>query len=448
MKSRRTTTPNAKKNKSKKKAPPRINVPEASVDDVLAAADSSLAGLNVEQAIQLYSKAASLLRAGRTGSLETRERQLISVLEKLAECKVAMEDQTGALQDFKEAITLVEQEDDKTKLYYYETRCNLYLYVGQLCSDEQALDAYQQGISSLESCVKFVQDAEKDEMADDTNLHSKVLAEMRQKLSGAYCTIAELYLTDLCYEDNAEAECESNLQKALQIKDVDGQPAVDALQTVASLRLSQEGRRHEAIPYILQTYEKMKTGCDALASLVGLTEKQLKEDDDDSEEQQQQQQAVELKEVDEAENLPEFEFRCQTAKLLLECADFLKESANGEQKKQEQEQHCVSAAISVLGSLLAQDDEVVEIWFLTGCAFCAKTNPPAPDSARYYLDRTMEMLLDIQKSLKQEEECADDEEQDDIQEQLAENTTQIEDVQEKLDGLGEEGKEEPETMEE
>ncbi len=40
----------------------------------------------------------------------------------------------------------------------------------------------------------------------------------------------------------------------------DGEPLVDALQTMASLRLSQESRHAKAVPYILCTYDKMIFG--------------------------------------------------------------------------------------------------------------------------------------------------------------------------------------------
>lgn len=92
----------------------------------------------------------------------------------------------------------------------------------------------------------------------------------------------------------------------------------------------------------------------------------------------------------------------------------------------------MSAAISVLGSLLAQNDEVVEIWFLAGCAFAAK-NPPMVESAHFYLQRAMEMLSEIKKALQQEVEYVGDEvEKQEIQAQLEENQTQIDDVQTKL----------------
>ena len=113
-----------------------------------------------------------------------------------------------------------------------------------------------------------------------------------------------------------------------------------------------------------------------------------------------EEEANELKEVDAANDLPEFEFRCQTAKLLLECAGLLKESPASPPSGPSQEDLCLSAAVSVLGSLLAQNDEVIEIWFLTGCAFASK-RPPLVEAATFYFDRTMQMLQDIKKALQQ-----------------------------------------------
>jgi hypothetical protein len=425
---RRKTAASTKKGRVKRTHAAKRTV-EASVDDLLESAEAAMTSLDVEKAISSYSKAASLLRMGRTSSFETRERGLIQILENLGESKVSVGDQDGAKQDFREALQLLEQQDDTDTMPYHETRSSLYFYVGQLCMEQEALQAYQQGVTSLESCIQLAQEASTDKMEEDENTRRKVLPELHQRLSGAYCTIAELYLTDLCYESDAEDECERYLEKALQIKDVDGEPVVDALQTMASLRLSQQQRRSEAVPYIIRAYEKMRVGSEALASLVGLTDQGGATDNPE-------EQALELKEVDEANNLPEFEFRCQTAKLLLECAALLKETRQESESVSQQEEQCVLAAIAVLGSLLAQNDEVVEIWFLTGCAFAAR-NPTMVDSAQYYLQRTMEMLVDIKKALQQEVEYAEEAEKLGIEDDLKENQNQIEDVQAKLDDLDE-----------
>jgi tetratricopeptide (TPR) repeat protein len=437
-------------NGNQKKAP--VNASNISVEDVLATAEATME-TNVEKAIQLYTSAASMLRAGKsTTAIISRERQLVQVLEKLGEAHVGMGDPEDAQQAFEQAIALLEEEEsavEKSDTYYHETRSSLYLYIGQLCTGDQALQAFLQGVSSLESCIALVGQAAQDEMVEaEETPNTKLLPELQKKLSGAYCTVAELYLTDLCFEEHAETECESVLQKALQIKDeADGQPIIDALQTMASLRLSQQGeRRQEAVSYILQAYAKIKVGSEALASLVGLDGNQ-DDDDDDDVKKESPQQALELQEVDAANSLPEFEFRCQTAKLLVECAALLNEESNSTSTSSDkkpttpnpQEQLCIQAAISVLGSLLAQNDEVVEIWFLTGCAFYAKKNDSAAGAARYYFQRTMEMLVDIRKALQQEAkytDADDEDEQQDIQAQLEENETQIEDTQAKLDELG------------
>jgi hypothetical protein len=70
-------------------------------------------------------------------------------------------------------------------------------------------------------------------------------------------------------------------------------------------------------------HQRIKVGSEALAcsSLFGLDGNQDGDDDDDDDDKKKEapQRALELQEVDAANSLPEFEFRCQTAKLLVEC---------------------------------------------------------------------------------------------------------------------------------
>jgi tetratricopeptide (TPR) repeat protein len=240
----------------------------------------------------------------------------------------------------------------------------------------------------------------------------------RRQQSAAYCAIAELYLTDLCYEDDAEQECETAIQAALKIIDpTDGEPLVDSLQTMASLRLSQR-RAQEATKFVLEAYEKMRCGCEALSALVG-----LQKNDEAS------TQAVELVDVDAANNLPSFEFRCQSAKILLECAAALKEENNEASKAPQQSVQCSDAAIQVLGSLLAENDEVIEVWYLMGCAFEAASDL---DAAAQYWERTLDMLLKVKESLEMSSD--DDEEQDELQDV----NVQIEGIRKKLEETGRE----------
>jgi tetratricopeptide (TPR) repeat protein len=460
MKSRQNARRSRKKLKKAKK-----RAPKASVDDLLKAASAAIESLDVERAYQAYYQAASQLQIQREKDItDTNKKQeadlYIYVLEKMGECQVSLGDQDLAKDHFLQSLRLLEEGDkmeSARSLGYYETYSSLCFYIGQLSLGKEALEAYQRGIHSLEECMQGVGDKnsataglepvpmQDDNEGADNDITSTSTSDFRtvlkQKASGAYCNLAELYLTDLCEEETAEADCEHCLEKALQLLDDDGEPLVDALQTMASLRLSQKERQLEAVTFILRAYEKQRVGSEALATLVGL-------DSGNEDKVQEEEQAQELVEVEAANNLPEFEFRCQTAKLLLECAGLLNESRNSmdiSSHHSDQEDECIAAAICVLGSLLAQNDEVIEIWFLTGCAFAAK-KPPLTDTARFYLERAKEMLADIRKAFKEELQFVDDSERPDLEERLEMNVIQMNDVQSKLDELPDKGEDSSDQM--
>lgn len=199
-------------------------------------------------------------------------------------------------------------------------------------------------------------------------------------------------MTDLCFAEEAEQACELHVGKALEMCP----DQLDALQTAASLRLSQK-RGEEAVSYMQQVYSQLRVGCEALAALVGLGGAESRE----------------LVEVEAADGLPGFEFRCQTAKLLLECG------ATGNSE-------CVPAAIQVLGSLLAENDEVVEIWYLLGCAYMELKET---ELASQYWARALEMLKSVQASLELEQDGSED---DDVKEQLEDVRGKIEEIQTKM----------------
>lgn len=84
----------------------------------------------------------------------------------------------------------------------------------------------------------------------------------------------------------------------------------------------------------------------------------------------------------------------------MECAAVLKEENDDDASKiSEQAVQCSDAAIQVLGSLLAQNDEVIEVWYLVGCAFAAASDL---DAAAQYWGRTLEMLLKVKENLEME----------------------------------------------
>ena len=244
--------------------------------------------------------------------------------------------------------------------------------------------------------------------------------------------MAELYLTDLCYETDAEQQCESYLAAALKIPDGNtGKPTVDALQTVANLRISQN-RLDDAVSNMLDVYQSMKSGCEGLSALVGLSGSTPV---DKTEANTMTEQARELVDVEAASSLPGFEFRCQSVKLYLECANGLK----SQEENTATEQQCVSVAIHVLGSLLAENDDVVEVWYLLGCAFMA-CNPPDSQRAREYWEQALEMLEKVKEGMDQDVSfggAADDSDDDSeaTNEELAEINCQLEEVTDKLSKL-------------
>mmetsp|Transcript_8475 Transcript_8475/g.15975 ORF Transcript_8475/g.15975 Transcript_8475/m.15975 type:complete len:454 (+) Transcript_8475:136-1497(+) len=434
-------TSSKKKNATKKFNQTNSFAPASPQDihQILAQADTFLESSNLENALQLYFYAANELRRnvqeGSTKKQQEGESNVLllsKVLGKLAEVKVSMGDQQGAQRDFLEAVNLLNGDgpidNGMAKAQWREARASLYLYLGQLSSSNDALEAFTRAIHDLKDCLGLLQDQVRSH-AGDATIHS-FLAETRSQLCGAYCSVAELYLTDLCFEPNAEHECESSLKAALELDEPTSSP--DAVQAMANLRLSQN-RGSEAVSLILEAYSRVKVGCEALADLVGLgVDKDMEGEIDNGDDDNAKLTAMELKgeALDAANALPGFEFRCQMAKLLLECAFVFDDDASSLDKDQhrQRKKQCVESAIQVLGSLLAENDEVIEIWFLLGCAF-SSTDPKNNELAKYYLETALEMLEKLKRALKNEMQS------EEIKAEISDVNQKIKDVTEKIKSI-------------
>jgi hypothetical protein len=90
-------------------------------------------------------------------------------------------------------------------------------------------------------------------------------------------------------------------------------------------------------------------------------------------------------------------------------------------------ERCSESAIQVLGSLLAENDEVIEVWYLLGCAFMS-CSPPNPDSARHYWENAIDMLTKAKEQLQHSNE--------DVACELEVLQSQLEEVTNKLEELG------------
>jgi len=170
-----------------------------------------------------------------------------------------------------------------------------YMSLAGMLSGQQAIALYQKGIEILLSQRQSIQ---------DPTLQKEAISQL---ISG-FCAIAEIYLTDECYNPNAELVCEKVLTEALN---TDPQ-STEALQTMASFKISQQ-KTEEALKFLQASY-----------STWGNLDP-------------------------EHANYPQFEFRTQSAKLFLEL------NQN-------------NLAVEILDDLIEEDDEIAELWFLEGFA--------------------------------------------------------------------------------
>jgi tetratricopeptide (TPR) repeat protein len=134
----------------------------------------------------------------------------------------------------------------------------------------------------------------------------ELLEEKKQKIANALCGVAEVYMTDLSWEEDAEARCEAAVTEALLVAPNSPGP----LQTLASVRISQE---------------RVEDAKAALSRSMGLW-KDLDVDDP---------------------NVPDFSTKISLSRLLMEA-------------KMEEE------AIEVLETLISENDSSVEAWYLGG----------------------------------------------------------------------------------
>ncbi|KAF8952919.1 hypothetical protein BGZ52_003043 [Haplosporangium bisporale] len=102
-----------------------------------------------------------------------------------------------------------------------------FMYLGQLSEQLEAIEYFQQGVNLMV--------AERAAMPVDMTSGSAYLS-LASKISSALCSMTDIYLTDCCFEPNAESQCETYLAQALQIEPI----TPEVYQTLASVRLSQQ----------------------------------------------------------------------------------------------------------------------------------------------------------------------------------------------------------------
>ena len=264
--------------------------PKKAIPELLAEAAALLQQSQPELALPLAEKAVRGLENRTTSSINPAAGICL-----LAEIQLELGDVDAARKNFTQAVNI-----DPVGSYI---GADALLWLAQLCEDggrksielfERANDILRKRINDLVNKIKHT-----------AELQTELLY-LKRKLSDALCSMAEIYMTDLSLEADAETKCESFVAEALLI--TPDSPA--ALQTLASVRISQ-----------LKTADAQA----ALRRSLGLWQ-DLPPDD---------------------ATVPDFPIRISLVRLLMEV-------------QMEVE------AMEVLERLVAEDDQSVEAWYLGG----------------------------------------------------------------------------------
>ncbi|KAJ4930737.1 hypothetical protein JOQ06_025045 [Pogonophryne albipinna] len=192
-----------------------------------------------------------------------------------------------------------------------------YMYLGQINTGQESVDFYTKGIQVLLSALEKQALTTQAEAAAAAPADEDAELPTAKDVCVAYCSVAEIYLTDLCMEEGAGDKCKELIERALQYH----HDNPEALQLMASYLFSTE-RNQEGKEYLLKS--------------VGLWLPA-----------QEQSAASSSTDEDMQNEIPPYESRVTTAKLLLESEEF-------------------EVAVDVLEGLLEEDDEVVQVWYLSG----------------------------------------------------------------------------------
>ncbi|POS82400.1 hypothetical protein EPUL_006768 [Erysiphe pulchra] len=265
---------------------------------LLAQAAESLQLGDAEVALPLAKRA---LEAFDDGSINS-----LPALNLCGEIHIELGDIDSARNCFRKAILI----DDKGAISEENGGgSEKFLWLAQI-SEEGGHDSvhwYEKGALILRKQIQTLIDnvpKTKGEQEQNTEL-----VEKKRKLAGALCSIVEVYMTDLSWEENAEQKCEALVTEATLVSPECAEP----WQTLANVRLSQNR--------VDDARAALKRSLDLWKDLPS-----------------------------QDPNVPEYPTRVSLARLLMEAG-------------------MDSDSIEVLENLVAEDDSSVEVWYLGGWCF-------------------------------------------------------------------------------
>uniref|UniRef100_A0A9J7Z5Z7 Si:dkey-12j5.1 n=1 Tax=Cyprinus carpio carpio TaxID=630221 RepID=A0A9J7Z5Z7_CYPCA len=200
-----------------------------------------------------------------------------------------------------------------------------YMYLGQIHTGKEAVQYFSKGTEVMLSVMdKHTNEAS----AFGAAAFPSVCAVSKKDVSVAFCSIAEIFFTDLCMEEGAADRCKEAIDKALQYDEHNP----EALQLMASYLFSIE-KTEEGREYLKKSVSSWLPSLQKEEESLASTEHDMEEEEDQNK-----------------SNIPPYESRITTAKLLIEVEEY-------------------EMATEVLEDLLEEDDEVVEVWYLLGWLF-------------------------------------------------------------------------------
>lgn len=301
---------------------------------------------------ELYATALTLVEQSQPGEALTKAQRLwrsvqdrgiaerLPALNLLGEISVELGDIEAAKGFFEQAVAL----DPEGKVP--ETNgggAEKFLWLAQLCDEggKQSVQWFEKGAKALQIEIAALESGGPAGMDDETLLFMRL--EKKRKLANALCGIVEVFMTDLSWDDNAEARCESLITEAIA---VEHETSPEVLQTLASVRLSQE-RKEDAQAALKRSID---------------TWKDLEPEDP---------------------GVPDFATRISLSRLLMEA-------------------EMESEAIEVLNRLIQEDDQSVEAWYLGGWCqnLIAEQEQAKPNQTEKGNERESDRTQTIEAALK------------------------------------------------
>lgn len=195
-----------------------LNVPQEiieqrSFEETVKMAERMMEECNPSAAALLYEEALTI-KPGNT-----------TIMDKLGEILYDLGEEDRARDLFMASIKINPEQGGYSK----------WMHIGQLTEGKEAVEAFHNGIQLIEE--KLNQAGNDSSNASNTNLSSSSSSSslsstvsspsltadekltLHRELSNAYCSIAEVYMTDLCDEDEAEEIAEQAVLSAMEAED-------------------------------------------------------------------------------------------------------------------------------------------------------------------------------------------------------------------------------------